>query len=113
MIVAPMFRRVGISRPEIGDAGAADKRNLTIDDQQFAMATIIVTARVRPEYAVILDDLDAGGAELGAIGQTHFLCPLCVENQIHRNAGMGAFGKSAGELLRDVAIPKDIRLEIN
>src|ERR1700731_4559237 len=64
VIVAPMLRGIGISGPEIGDARAANERNRAVNDQQFAMAAIVVTPWVRPEDAVIFDALHPGSIQL-------------------------------------------------
>ena len=63
MIVTPMFRRIGVARPKIGNASAADKRNPSINDQQFSVRAIIVAARIRPETGVIFHNVDAGVAQ--------------------------------------------------
>src|SRR5437899_12734700 len=74
MIIAIVLRRISVAGPDIGNPGASDKRDLTIDNEQFAMSAIIVTARIGPESGVIFHDSDPGLAQSGPIFQTHLSC---------------------------------------
>jgi len=44
--VAPMFWRVGVSLPEVGQSGAADKPDLPIDNEQLAVIAVIEPGRL-------------------------------------------------------------------
>src|SRR5256885_13887516 len=107
MVVAPMFRGIGVARPKIGNPRAADERDLSIDNEQFSMRAIVVPARVRPETGMIFHHLNAGVLKLFSVFQAHFARSLRVENQTHGNAGARSFGQSLSEFLPDLAVPEN------
>src|ERR1041385_69695 len=113
MIIPPMLARIGVAHPLIGNARAANETDFSIDDQQFAVAAIVVAARIGPERAVISYNLDPGAAQPFLILAPHFARPLSIENGMHFYTASRAFGQGLTELARDLPVPKDIGLEID
>src|ERR1700730_14702186 len=107
-----MFRRTGIAHPFVGYSYTAGECDFPIDNQQFAMAAIVVTTRIEPEGAVIFHHVDAGTAQPFPILLAHRAGSLRVENGVNGDAGTRPFGPRLAKLARNLSIPKDVGLEM-
>jgi hypothetical protein len=108
MRIAPQTSGAAIAPPVIRDADAANKSELSIDDQDLAMRPEIDGGKV--DEAKNLDvhsraPQETDGATAHAIGAE------CVLKEMHCHAGARAFCQRLRELIGDVAFPEEKILE--
>lgn len=109
--VAPVLWILGTTRPKPGDADAAGEAHLAVDNEHFAVRTIVHARQGVPGRLVKLAHLDPGRLHSSEMRWVHLVAADPVEQDVHFDAGAGPFGQSIGELFADCIRPVDVALE--
>src|SRR5262249_11797680 len=104
-----MFRILGIARPVVGDTRSARESDVTIDDECFAMRSVIVSADSAPTNRVVPFDLAAAGFQnienfFSDCGRSH-----CIQEDLYLCSGLDARCQSVRESHPNFALPIDVR----
>ena len=115
---AIMSRQIGFPperlHPPVGDAGAADERDVAVDDEQLAVGAVVQPCEAVPASAA---DTARRGSRTDAAGRrctgSSPRLPIGVHDQRDAHAGPRPLGQRLDELVGDLPALEDVALHVH